>query len=597
MLNREAETNCSRSRSRDNSITHRDNKERSFGRTPTKLRSRYRHKLGSDKQQQQLQHQDVSTPVHDNKYGSFDKATLETNTSMSSLERCMSSKGRNSRVLPLTIQVVVKRMLVLVTLLIMGLLVELRCVTRWRGTADTIASGSSDSGTPHQAGTIASIHHDEKNEDLKSASKYVRVSKTFTGKSMLMQVENQTNARVGRTPDWHQSENEANSTAPQLPPPIHHHHTRVVQLDSFNYLLRGGQRDLCREILTATGAKQIGEPLHRHDYIENLRGGRHSKGYNETSRILLNMTLDCHDPMSGSANFGIGLFLKGFYSVRIAAAMGQVDFSLLCNRAPDYVNDIIAHFEGYYLAPTITDPWPQDVSSRVCGKQMLPSLYIMAREIQRDLRKLAVTVVGSRGHDISNLFPPGSSPLNPILPDEELDDVAIHFRCGDIFSTSLPDFGIINFHEYLKFISPQVRSIGIVTQPFETDRNRKVDADRTEDCKRVVLSLVDFLHASYPNANISIRNDKNETLPLAFARLTMANQSFVSLSSFGIFPVVSTFGNGYFQRGNVMVNPFAEPMQRYLDNIHMMDAPVLSSADCANKPVEEIIQWLLTVQH
>ncbi|KAI2503351.1 hypothetical protein MHU86_11071 [Fragilaria crotonensis] len=590
MLNREAVT------SRDNSvINHSDNNDRSEGRTPTNLRSRYRHKLGSEQQQQQQL--EVSFPTYDNDHDNFDKATLPRNMSMSRLVRCMTWKGRNSRILSIPIQNVVKRMLFLFLVLMLGLFLELRCIPRWRGTVNTVKIDGIDGDTAHQAGTIASIHHEENYEEPKSISENLRARATIPDKSIPTHVENQTKkARGGRTPDLQPKKNETERAPSQSLPPSRRRHTVVVQLDSFIYLLRGGQRDLCRKILDATGAKQIGEPLNRRGNSENLRGGRQSKDYNDTSLILLNMTLDCHDPMSGSDNFGIGLFMKGFYSLRIAAAMGQADLSFHCSRAPDYVNDIIAHFQGYYPAPTIIDPWPQDVASRVCGMQMLPSLYIMAREIQRELRKLAVTVVGSRGHDISNLFPTGSSPVNPVLPDAEIDDVAIHFRCGDIFSTSLPDFGIINFHEYLKFISPHVRSIGIVTQPFEPDRNRKVDADRTEDCKRVVLSLVDFLHAAYPSSKVCIRNDKNETLPLAFARLTMANQSFVSLSSFGIFPVVSTFGNGYFQRGNAMVNPFAEPMQRYLDNIHVMDAAVLSSADCASKPVEDIIQWLVKAQ-
>ena len=37
----------------------------------------------------------------------------------------------------------------------------------------------------------------------------------------------------------------------------------------------------------------------------------------------------------------------------------------------------------------------------------------------------------------------------------------------------------------------------------------------------------------------------------------MGNISITSLSSFGIFPVIGTFGQGYFQRGNRGINPFA----------------------------------------
>lgn len=373
------------------------------------------------------------------------------------------------------------------------------------------------------------------------------------------------------------------------------HHRPVIQLDSFNYLLRGGQFNLCQKILKVTGAKRIGEET-KSRYDNNLRYHL----LNSSVPPLLNMTINCHDPMNGNAGFGVGLFIKGFYSVRIAATLGLVDFAFHCqNPNVDYGMDVVSHFQGYYPAPPSLAPWPLDGTPNdtrsVCGMQMLPSLFVMSHEIQRQMRRLAVTVVGSRGHDMTDLFPNGI-PDRPaaVFPDVELDDVAIHFRCGDILSNNLPNFGIIKFEEYLKYISPHTPSIGIVTQPFDADRNRIIDRDQVDDCKIVVQHLVQFLQTAYPNARINIRNDVNETLPLALARLTMANQSFVSLSSFGIFPVISSLGQGYFQRGNDMVNPFATAMQQYLHNIHMMDSPILSSADCASKPLADILHWLET---
>jgi hypothetical protein len=48
----------------------------------------------------------------------------------------------------------------------------------------------------------------------------------------------------------------------------------------------------------------------------------------------------------------------------------------------------------------------------------------------------------------------------PLIPDVELDDAAIHFRCGDVMmgGAKWNDFGMIKFSEYKKWISPDARS-------------------------------------------------------------------------------------------------------------------------------------------
>jgi hypothetical protein len=109
--------------------------------------------------------------------------------------------------------------------------------------------------------------------------------------------------------------------------------------------------------------------------------------------------------------------------------------------------------------------------------------------------------------------------------------------------------------------------------------------------------LVDYLREFLPNATISIHNNENETLPLAYARLAMANQSFTSLSSFGIFPMIGTFGDGYFHKGN-HVNPFATHVPDFLSNVHQMEAPALGTGTIRNMldttTLNETLQWFVT---
>lgn len=74
----------------------------------------------------------------------------------------------------------------------------------------------------------------------------------------------------------------------------------------------------------------------------------------------------------------------------------------------------------------------------------------------------------------------------------------------------------------------------------------------------------------------------------------MAKQSFTTLSSFGIFPVVGTFGEGYFQKGNRGVNPFATYIPNYLPNLHEMNAPVKSSAEIRRIGLNATLDWFVT---
>jgi hypothetical protein len=60
-----------------------------------------------------------------------------------------------------------------------------------------------------------------------------------------------------------------------------------------------------------------------------------------------------------------------------------------------------------------------------------------------------------------------------------------------------------------------------------------------------VGALVDYIDRRHPHARISVHNGPNETIALAYARMIMANQTVVGISTFGVFPALSTFGTGY----------------------------------------------------
>ena len=102
-----------------------------------------------------------------------------------------------------------------------------------------------------------------------------------------------------------------------------------------------------------------------------------------------------------------------------------------------------------------------------------------------------------------------------ILRTEDIDDVAIHFRCGDILGGALrDDFGVIKFDNYKRLIFPEARTIGISTQPFELERLRIRDRETAANCKRVVYTLVQYLSDLFPNSTVTVKNSIKDTLPL-----------------------------------------------------------------------------------
>lgn len=148
-----------------------------------------------------------------------------------------------------------------------------------------------------------------------------------------------------------------------------------------------------------------------------------------------------------------------------------------------------------------------------------------------------------------------------------------------------PSFGFMKFSGYTKYISKDARSIGILTQPFDDDvtnvQTRKHDAGdaKRKRCRIVVLSFVDFIRERFPNARISVHNGPNETITLAYARMIMANQTIVGISSFGVFGAIGTFGTGYIRKldfkkapNKWLVNGI-KPIDQLADNVVMINEP------------------------
>jgi hypothetical protein len=81
-------------------------------------------------------------------------------------------------------------------------------------------------------------------------------------------------------------------------------------------------------------------------------------------------------------------------------------------------------------------------------------------------------------------------------------------------------YGFLKFSAFSKIISPEARTIGIITQPFEGQSRRwdTIKPQGNERCKIVVHALMGYLQTKFPNARIALRNDPSETIALSYAR-------------------------------------------------------------------------------
>ena len=301
--------------------------------------------------------------------------------------------------------------------------------------------------------------------------------------------------------------------------------------------------------------------------------------------ITANFSFGCKDLYSKS-DYGTGNFIALLYGIRLTAYVyGNVGVHITCYDAEATKNDLILPWlTGWFPPRPISQSTSIPISiQEACGNYSTQPLSYMYKEIQYDLRKMAVGLMGvpqsdhpsapfaehlwSRDLDaigrslgsISQLPIPQKLDRPP-FPSEiyELDDAVLHFRCGDLMNSVHPGFSFLKFSGYTRHILPDTQSIGILTQPFDAgSQSRKSDAGplKRSRCRTVVFALVDYVKQHYPNARVRVHNSVNESIALTFARMIMANQAIAGISSFGVIPAMSTFGKGYIRYPDYVRGP------------------------------------------
>jgi hypothetical protein len=279
--------------------------------------------------------------------------------------------------------------------------------------------------------------------------------------------------------------------------------------------------------------------------------------------IQFRITFGCQELFENSC-CGTGNFLGLFYGMRLAAHIyHNVEVQFTCHDAEQTRNQLILPWlTGVFPARSTRQPspFPDLTPQAACGGVYQQPVGHMIHIIQRELRYMAVSLVGrSPAQDeafissyqpvfVPQLSAPSSNGTAAPYADVELDEAVLHFRCGDLMDSTHTSFAFMNFHGYVRHIAPNTTSIGILTQPFAKDANvqvRRIDAEGKilDRCRTVIYSLVEYIQERFPQARVRIHNE--ESIALTYSRMILAQQAISGISTFGVMPAVATFGTGY----------------------------------------------------
>jgi hypothetical protein len=331
-----------------------------------------------------------------------------------------------------------------------------------------------------------------------------------------------------------------------------------------------------------------------------------SKASNESFPIMVKVTFGCKD-LYENGRLGTGNYILLFYGIRLVARIhGDVDVSFICYDAEEVKSSLVTPWlMGIFPGRPIEQSSEIPISSQqMCKGYFMPPLTYIHKEIQHDLRKMAIGLMGIPGKDhpsakfakttlwsrksrsatITQLGKPQIQVPKkkdiPLLATNlyELDDAVLHFRCGDLMDSDHPHFAFLKFSGYTRHISPDASSIGIITQPFEEGAQiRSIDMEqyKRDRCRIVVYSLVKYIEERHPQAKVSLRNGIDDTIALSFARMIMANQTLNGISTFSIMPTIATFGTGYIRKPEGMQNAWLMRPQidAFMNNMILFDEP------------------------
>jgi len=149
-------------------------------------------------------------------------------------------------------------------------------------------------------------------------------------------------------------------------------------------------------------------------------------------------------------------------------------------------------------------------------------------------------------YDMKNLLQDVIQTKRKRSAELKFDEVAIHIRIGDIIVEKQVGYGLLPNYIYSKYIPKDVKSIGLITAPYDgkyssisSQPHHKINKNDINLNQRIVQSLQHYLQTQYPTATVAIHNSKDEPLDVVYARMIGATKIlFCGLSTFCLFPAL-----------------------------------------------------------
>ena len=343
------------------------------------------------------------------------------------------------------------------------------------------------------------------------------------------------------------------------------------------------------------------------------------RGFKERPHIQLQVAFDCQHAFERD-NLGTGNYLVSWYGVRLTARrLGRISLNVTCRDHPKNQDLLLPWVLGYFPASdALTEQTVPILSEEeACWVSHKLPLQYMKEDLLYEMRRMAIAQVGRIPNHASFSFLDQKPydkdqlqlaiPDQPIVPEVELDDAVIHLRGGDLLAYGYHKYSYYRFRDFTSVIAPNVTSIGIVTAPYKskTIKQRKPDTGEKHSQRTEVLAttLQNYLQERFPKARVSIRNE--DSMAVSYARMIMAQQCIMSiLSTFSIFPTLTTFGEGYMvppleklgRRAsfNFLLFPRVDEMYEHVSFIKGERKVATSVAKEWDENEEKILNWFMS---
>lgn len=381
------------------------------------------------------------------------------------------------------------------------------------------------------------------------------------------------------------------------------------------------------KIITIEGIDRLDEYLAgswtaHHPFCDTIKEFRTTE---PTVSITFNISFSCQE-LYDRSDAGTGNFLAFFFQLR-RAAWSHEDVELIyhCNDAEERKNELILPWiMGRFPARPPSTPAIEETEGAHCYygsshhdirfflRKMALGLYGLPSENDHPLNVFAEQLWSTEqptyAWGVPQLPIPQRSDVAP-YSDVDFDDAVLHFRCGDLMDSDNAAFSFMRFRGYVRHISPNATSIGILTQPLDDDpqQSRRADSHThvRDRCRAVIYKLVDYIQERYPAARVTIRNNRTESITLSYLRMIMARQAVSGISSFGVMPTVATFGTGYIRTPERPAEPYYWVVSPRIDELTdgqvvLFEEPVIPVAEMKTMWEQQgesaVLAWFLNDQ-